>query len=108
MQKAMGDYAGAVPDTLILKSRDSRFDGECLVGLRLAIGEDIGSGSLDLPFIKALTGGDEVKIEAKHKSAFMYRPVAKLIYSSNTPLRLNETGKAVDRRVRLHTVQRSC
>ncbi|WP_238579969.1 DNA primase family protein, partial [Treponema endosymbiont of Eucomonympha sp.] len=100
IRKAMGDYAGAVPDTLILKSRDNRFDGACLVGKRLAIGEDIGSGSLDLPFIKALTGGDEVKIEAKHQNAFMYRPVAKLIYSSNTQLRLNETGKAVDRRVR--------
>ncbi len=100
IRKAMGDYAGAVPEALILSSRDNRFDRACLVGLRLAIGEDVGSGSLDLPFIKALTGGDEVKIEAKHKNAFMYRPPTTLIYSSNTQLRLNETGKAVDRRVR--------
>ncbi|WP_228378716.1 hypothetical protein, partial [Treponema endosymbiont of Eucomonympha sp.] len=54
IRKAMGDYAGAVPDTPILKSRDNRFDGACLVGKRPAIGEDLGSGSLYRPLRKAL------------------------------------------------------
>jgi putative DNA primase/helicase len=100
IQKAMGDYSGEVPETLIVKQYNKNFDAPAIVGKRLAIGADIGSGTLDLPFIKALTGGDAVKIEAKNKNSFMYNPTAKLVYSSNVELRLSETGDAVDRRVR--------
>jgi P4 family phage/plasmid primase-like protien len=96
----MGDYAGTIPQALLLKGEAGRYDSAALYGKRLVFGNDIGRGTLNVDFIKALTGGDKIDIERKFSQGFAYKPRAKLVYSTNHELHLTETGGAIKRRLR--------
>jgi putative DNA primase/helicase len=54
-----------------------------------------------MEFIKSLTGEDKIVVENKYQNSFSYRPQAKLIMSTNDPLRLTEHGAAIRRRLRM-------
>jgi putative DNA primase/helicase len=99
-----GDYAAEAPESVVLKSakNDARFDFQFLVGVRLVMKGDIAEGVwLNNENVKNLIGGDSFRAEKKYHDGFEFAPQCKVILSSNSRLRLSETGNALERRVRL-------
>ena len=77
-----------------------RFNLATMYGKLANIYADLGPGALwDTSTVKLLTGGDTVQAEEKFKRPFTFRPTAKLIFSANTPPKIDEDTLAIWRRI---------
>jgi putative DNA primase/helicase len=104
LQTIMGDYAISLPKKAVVLEgyeTEGRFDVADLPGARLAIVDDVPAGRLAEGTIKLLTGGDKMRAEQKYKASYEFKPIAKLVLSSNKELALTDTGDSMRRRIRL-------
>jgi putative DNA primase/helicase len=104
LQTIMGDYSIALPRKAVVLEgyeTEGRFDVADLPGARLAIVDDVPAGRLAEGTIKMLTGGDKMRAEQKYKASYEFKPIAKLVLSSNKELALTDTGNSMRRRIRL-------
>jgi phage/plasmid-associated DNA primase len=74
------------------------FDGR--EGVRYGTLTDCGRGVLRLSELKRLTGGDMLQSRALYQESVMFKAVVSLVIGSNMPLRLTETGEAIQRRLK--------
>ena len=73
-----------------------------LVNAKLNISEDLPDAPLSpqtVSRIKMISDGDRLEAEAKYTQAFTFRPLCKLLFASNHPLRLKEYDAAFVNRV---------
>ncbi|MFP3041868.1 phage/plasmid primase, P4 family [Treponema primitia] len=103
MANIFGGYARTVPDELIID--DSRAGNvkhayASLLGVRLAIADDVKPGRLNLSSLKKITGKDPVEAERKYQHPFTFWPTCKVTLASNHKLSLPETGDAATDRIK--------
>jgi putative DNA primase/helicase len=104
LKTIMGDYAVSLPTKAIVlqgHETEGRFELADLPGARLAVIDDVPAGRLAEGTIKLLTGGDMMRAEQKYKASYQFKPIAKLLLSSNDELTLSDTGTSMRRRIRL-------
>lgn len=100
----MGDYVGAAPAKLIMRTHNDehptiRAD---LLGRRLVwISETEEGGSLRMEQLKALTGGDRIKARFMRADYFEFNPTHTLVVATNHRPNVNSTEYAAWRRLRL-------
>jgi phage/plasmid-associated DNA primase len=61
---------------------------------------DCGRGALRLSELKRLTGDDMLQSKALYQESVMFKAAISLVIGSNMPLRLTETGEAIQRRLK--------
>jgi P4 family phage/plasmid primase-like protien len=101
---ALGDYAGAAPAKLIMRTSNDEHPTikADLLGRRLVwISETEEGGSLRMEQLKSLTGGDRIKARFMRADYFEFQPTHTLIVATNHRPRVNSTEHAAWRRLRL-------
>ena len=87
---------------IALQDLDGKFALSNLVNAKLNISEDLPDAPLSpqtVSRIKMISDGDRLEAEAKYTQAFTFRPLCKLLFASNHPLRLKESDAAFVNRV---------
>lgn len=87
---------------IALQDLGSKFALSNLVNAKLNISEDLPDAPLSpqtVSRIKMISDGDRLEAEAKYTQAFTFRPLCKLLFASNHPLRLKEYDAAFVNRV---------
>lgn len=101
----IGSYSKRASESLFeLKGmpKDSRVELAELPGIRaLFVSETSQGGRLNERLIKDITGGDELRAEAKYQSGFGFNPQCKIWISGNYAPRVDGIDHGIWRRVRL-------
>lgn len=87
---------------IALQDLGGKFALSNLVNTKLNISEDLPDAPLSpqtVSRIKMISDGDRLEAEAKYTQAFTFRPLCKLLFASNHPLRLKEYDAAFVNRV---------
>lgn len=87
---------------IALQDLGGKFALSNLVNAKLNISEDLPDAPLSpqtVSRIKMISDGDRLEVEAKYTQAFTFRPLCKLLFASNHPLRLKEYDAAFINRV---------
>lgn len=87
---------------IALQDLGGKFALSNLVNAKLNISEDLPDAPLSpqtVSRIKMISDGDRLEAEAKYTQAFTFRPLCKLLFASNHPLRLKEYDTAFVNRV---------
>lgn len=87
---------------IALQDLGGKFALSNLVNAKLNISEDLPDAPLSpqtVSRIKMISDGDRLEAEAKYTQAFTFRPLCKLLFASNHPLRLKEYDAAFINRV---------
>lgn len=87
---------------IALQDLGGKFALSNLVNAKLNISEDLPDAPLSpqtVSRIKMISDGDRLEAEAKYTQAFTFRPLCKLLFASNHPLRLKEYDAAFVSRV---------
>ncbi|WP_419171357.1 DNA primase family protein [Negativibacillus massiliensis] len=87
---------------IALQDLGGKFALSNLVNAKLNISEDLPDAPLSpqtVSRIKMISDGDRLEAEAKYTQAFTFRPLCKLLFASNHPLRLKEYDAAFVNRV---------
>lgn len=87
---------------IALQDLGGKFALSNLVNAKLNISEDLPDAPLSpqtVSRIKMISDGDRLEAEAKYTQAFTFRPLCKLLFASNHPLRLKECDAAFVNRV---------
>jgi putative DNA primase/helicase len=103
MRQLFADYAAEIPTAVVVdngKYQNIMHAHAALLGIRLGIAADVPPGKMNLESLKNITGGDPLRAEFKYQNDFEYRPIAKIILSTNEQLRLPDTGQSVRSRLR--------
>jgi putative DNA primase/helicase len=103
VRQIFGDYAMEIPEAIVVTTgRQGNIDHAhaAIRGVRLGIAADVPPGKMNTESLFHITGGDELNAELKFQNSFTYRPIAKIILSTNEQLRLPDTGQNVRRRLR--------
>jgi putative DNA primase/helicase len=103
MQYIFADYASEIPTAIVVdngKYHNILHSHARLLGVRLGIAADVPAGRMNIESLKTITGNDLINAEFKYKDSFSFRPVAKIILSSNEQLRLPDTGQSIKSRLR--------
>ena len=98
-KRILADYAGTAMETTFKDTRFSQHPEELamLEGLRLVLCAEL-DGGWNESRIKQVTGGEEISAAFKYGPNFTYRPVTKLLATSNGEPRLKTVNKAMERR----------
>jgi len=102
--RTLGDYAGAAPARLIMRTHNDEHPTikADLLGRRLVwISETEEGGSLRMEQLKALTGGDRIKARFMRADYFEFTPTHTLIVATNHRPNVNASEYAAWRRLRL-------
>jgi putative DNA primase/helicase len=103
MRQLFADYAAEIPSAVVVdngKYQNIMHAHAALLGIRLGIAADVPPGKMNLESLKNITGGDPLRAEFKYQNDFEYRPIAKIILSTNEQLRLPDTGQSIRSRLR--------
>ena len=94
--KIIGDYAGTVPNSLLLAQKNESHPTERarLYGLRLAVCSETGAGRLlDESSLKKLTSGDKIDARRMREDFWDFEPTHKLVLYTNHPPRIRTTDE---------------
>lgn len=87
---------------LQLTDFNKEFGVEALFNKLVNLGDDIsGSKLVDSDIFKKATSGDWINVDRKHKSALVFRPFAKIIFSTNPNPKIADKTGAMQRRMRM-------
>ena len=103
IRQLFADYAAEIPEAIVVnngRTQNINHAHAAIRGVRLGIAADVPPGKMNTESLFHITGGDELNAEFKFQNAFTYRPIAKIILSTNEQLRLPDTGNNVRRRLR--------
>ncbi len=104
LRQAMGDYAEAAPDSLLLYRKTSGIpiDVAALKGRRLAWANELpDSAPLDEARVKQLVSTGSLKARFMRENFFEFRPTHKLWVTTNTLPSVHDTGEGIWRRLTL-------
>jgi len=83
-----------------LQELDNAFVRQQLVGKRLYLAPELDRDSLKhMGLVKAITSGDPIHVEKKHKDGFSYRPQGRFIMASNVRPTTSDTSDGFFRRL---------
>lgn len=83
-----------------LQELDNPFLRQKLVGKRLYLAPELDRDSFKhMGLVKAITSGDPIHVEKKHKDGFDYRPKGRFIMASNVRAQTNDTSDGFFRRL---------
>ena len=103
MQHIFANYAAEIPTAVVVdngKYQKIEHAHARLLGVRLGVASDVPPGRMNIESLNMITGNDMINAEFKYKNSFTFRPVAKIILSTNEQLRLSTTGQSVKSRLR--------
>lgn len=104
LSDALGTYATTAPLETFMTSRNDRHPTE-LAGLRgarlVSVTETEPGRGWAESRIKAITGGDPLKVRLMHRDFFEFMPSFKLIIAGNHRPRLSSCGEAMRRRLHI-------
>jgi putative DNA primase/helicase len=103
MQHIFADYATEIPTSVVVddgKYQNILHAHAKLLGVRLGIASDVPEGRMNIDSLKSITGNDELNAEFKYKDPFTFKPIAKIILSTNNPLQLPDTSQSIKSRLR--------
>jgi hypothetical protein len=101
--KVYGNYGMVLPQELVIKGEGCSEAARALQGLegvRYGTLPDCGKGTLRLSELKRISGNDAVQSRALHQERITFIPCISIVIGSNTPLYLNETNEAIQRRLK--------
>jgi putative DNA primase/helicase len=101
LRKAMGEYAGSVPEDVMVSRPGSAHPTGLMVfrGLRLAVASETDEGdTLAIATLKRLTGGDVIRARFCGKDFVEFEPTHKLVLMTNARPRLRGSVNASLRR----------
>ena len=104
MAKALGDYKGTVPITLITQKRNTigstSSEVVALKGTRYAVMQEPSKGDkINEGIMKEITGGDPLQGRALFKDSVTFIPQFKLVVCTNTLLDVGSTDEGTWRRI---------
>jgi len=83
-----------------LQELDNAFVRQQLVGKRLYLAPELDRDSLKhMGLVKAITSGDPIHVEKKHKDGFSYRPQGRFVMASNVRPTTSDTSDGFFRRL---------
>jgi putative DNA primase/helicase len=83
-----------------LQDLDNPFQRAQLVGKRLYLAKELTKDSLKhIGLVKAITSGDPIPVEKKHKDGYSYRPQGRFIMESNVRPTIGDTSEGFFRRL---------
>lgn len=87
---------------LQLTDFNKEFGIEALFNKLVNLGDDIsGSKLVDSDIFKKATSGDWINVDRKHKSALVFKPFAKIIFTTNPNPKIADKTGAMQRRMRM-------
>ena len=106
MSKALGEYKGTVPITLITQKRNSIGSTSSeivqLMGTRYAVMQEPSKGdTINEGIMKEITGGDPIQGRALFKDTVTFVPQFKLVVCTNTLFDIKSTDDGTWRRIRV-------
>lgn len=99
----MGDYAGTLPDTLLMVGRNEHpCEKADLQGKRfMAASETPATAKFNMPVVKQVTGEVTIKARKMHGNYYEFPRTHKLLLQTNNKPRVMEDSEAVWRRLKL-------
>lgn len=73
--------------TTINALEENRFETSSIVGKRLLLISDANLYKKDMSMLRAITGGDKIRSEEKHKQSAVFQPQCGVIVATNEPLK---------------------
>jgi phage/plasmid-associated DNA primase len=106
MSKALGEYKGTVPITLITQKRNSIGSTSSeivqLMGTRYAVMQEPSKGdTINEGIMKEITGGDPIQGRALFKDAVTFIPQFKLVVCTNVLFDIKSNDDGIWRRIRV-------
>jgi phage/plasmid-associated DNA primase len=106
MSKALGEYKGTVPITLITQKRNSIGSTSSeivqLMGTRYAVMQEPSKGdTINEGIMKEITGGDPIQGRALFKDAVTFIPQFKLVVCTNVLFDIKSNDDGTWRRIRV-------
>ena len=106
MTKALGQYKGTVPITLITQKRNgiggTSSEVAQLEGIRYAVMQEPSKGDkINEGIMKEITGGDPIQARALYKETATFIPQFKLVVCTNTLFEIDSNDEGTWRRIRV-------
>ena len=106
MTKALGEYKGTVPITLVTQKRNSiggtSSEIAQLEGVRYAVMQEPSKGDkINEGIMKEITGGDPIQGRALFKDTVTFKPQFKLVVCTNTLFEIDSNDEGTWRRIRV-------
>ena len=100
--KALGDYAGAMPASVLASKGSDHPTG--LAGIadkRFVVVPEVSGGMWKEETLKTITGGDAISVRYMRQDFFVVKPECTLWVSTNAPPALRMVDDAIKRRLRI-------
>ena len=100
--KALGDYAGAMPASVLASKGNDHPTGLAgIVGKRFVVVPEVSGGMWKEETLKTITGGDAIPVRYMRQDFFVVKPECTLWVSTNQPPALRVVDDAIKRRLRI-------
>ena len=100
--KALGDYAGAMPASVLAgKGNDHPTGLAGVVDKRFVTVQEVNDGMWQEETLKTITGGDTIPVRFMRQDFFEVKPECTLWVSTNSPPALRMVDNAIKRRLRI-------
>ena len=100
--KALGDYAGAMPASVLASKGNDHPTGLAgVVDKRFVVVPEVSGGMWKEETLKTITGGDAIPVRYMRQDFFVVKPDCTLWVSTNQPPALHMVDDAIKRRLRI-------
>ena len=100
--KALGDYAGAMPPSVLASKGNDHPTGLAgVVDKRFVVVPEVNAGMWREETLKTITGGDAIPVRYMRQDFFVVKPECTLWVSTNAPPALRMVDDAIRRRIRI-------
>ena len=100
--KALGDYAGAMPASVLASKGNDHPTGLAgIVDKRFVVVPEVSGGMWKEETLKTITGGDAIPVRYMRQDFFVVKPDCTLWVSTNQPPALRMVDDAIKRRLRI-------
>ena len=100
--KALGDYAGAMPASVLASKGNDHPTGLAgIVDKRFVVVPEVSGGMWKEETLKTITGGDAIPVRYMRQDFFVVKPDCTLWVSTNQPPTLRMVDDAIKRRLRI-------
>ena len=100
--KALGDYAGAMPASVLASKGNDHPTGLAgIVDKRFVVVPEVSGGMWKEETLKTITGGDAIPVRYMRQDFFVVKPECTLWVSTNQPPALRMVDDAIKRRLRI-------
>ena len=100
--RALGDYAGALPASVLASKGNDHPTGLAgVVDKRFVVVPEVSGGMWKEETLKTITGGDSIPVRYMRQDFFVVQPDCTLWVSTNAPPALRMVDEAIKRRIRI-------